>query len=110
MALSFVADSFVSLSLILMKMKSFVAVALAAVVGVPVDVMCCTRAVYFGKASQTVTGRSMDWVEDMQTNLWVFSPGDEAGWGAGEGVGGVDEPVWECGGVCLRGGDGGWDE
>lgn len=35
----------------------------------------CTRAVYFGKESQTVTGRSMDWVEDMHTNLWVFPRG-----------------------------------
>ena len=29
----------------------------------------CTRAVYFGKEGQTVTGRSMDWLEDMQSNL-----------------------------------------
>jgi penicillin V acylase-like amidase (Ntn superfamily) len=35
----------------------------------------CTRAVYFGKEGQTVTGRSMDWLEDMQTNLWVFPRG-----------------------------------
>ena len=32
----------------------------------------CTRAVYFGKEGQTVTGRTMDWLEDMQSNLWVF--------------------------------------
>ncbi|XZE56930.1 linear amide C-N hydrolase [Planctomycetaceae bacterium SH139] len=35
----------------------------------------CSRAVYFGKAGQTVTGRTMDWQEDMQTNLWVFPRG-----------------------------------
>ncbi|MEE9913804.1 MAG: linear amide C-N hydrolase [Deltaproteobacteria bacterium] len=35
----------------------------------------CTRAVYFGKEGQTVTGRTMDWVEDMQTNLWIFPRG-----------------------------------
>jgi penicillin V acylase-like amidase (Ntn superfamily) len=35
----------------------------------------CTRAVYFGKEGQTFTGRSMDWLEDMQTNLWVFPRG-----------------------------------
>jgi len=29
----------------------------------------CTRSVYFGKDGQTVTGRTMDWVEDMQSNL-----------------------------------------
>lgn len=35
----------------------------------------CTRAVYFGKEGQTVTGRTMDWFSDMQTNLWVFPRG-----------------------------------
>ncbi len=35
----------------------------------------CSRAVYFGKDGQVVTGRSMDWAEDMQTNLWVFPRG-----------------------------------
>jgi len=32
----------------------------------------CTRAVYFGKNGQTVTGRSMDWSEQMMTNMWIF--------------------------------------
>jgi choloylglycine hydrolase len=35
----------------------------------------CTRAVYFGKDGMTVTGRTMDWAEDMQSNLWVFPRG-----------------------------------
>jgi choloylglycine hydrolase len=35
----------------------------------------CTRAVYFGKEQQTVTGRSMDWSEDTLTNLWIFPRG-----------------------------------
>ncbi|WP_437185099.1 linear amide C-N hydrolase [Planctomicrobium sp. SH668] len=35
----------------------------------------CTRAVYFGKERQTVTGRTMDWAEEMQTNLWTFPRG-----------------------------------
>lgn len=35
----------------------------------------CTRAVYFGKGGQTVTGRTMDWLEDMQSNLWIFPRG-----------------------------------
>ncbi len=35
----------------------------------------CTRAVYFGKEGMAVTGRSMDWQEDMQSNLWVFPRG-----------------------------------
>ncbi len=33
------------------------------------------RAVYFGQEGQTVTGKSMDWLEDMQTNLWTFPCG-----------------------------------
>lgn len=35
----------------------------------------CTRAVYFGKSGQTVTGRNMDWSEQMHTNMWVFPRG-----------------------------------
>ena len=35
----------------------------------------CTRAVYLGPEGQTVTGRSMDWQEDMHTNLWIFPRG-----------------------------------
>ncbi len=35
----------------------------------------CSRAVYFGLEGQTVTGRTMDWLEDMHTNLWVFPRG-----------------------------------
>ncbi len=45
----------------------------------------CTRAVYFGKEKQTVTGRSMDWVEDMQTNLWAFPRGMKRDGGLGKG-------------------------
>lgn len=45
----------------------------------------CTRAVYLGPESQTVTGRSMDWKEDMQTNLWVFPRGMHRDGGLGEG-------------------------
>jgi penicillin V acylase-like amidase (Ntn superfamily) len=44
----------------------------------------CTRAVYFGKDGQTVTGRSMDWSEDMQTNLWVFPRGMKRDGGMGK--------------------------
>ena len=41
----------------------------------PQPAAACTRAVYFGKEGQTVTGRTMDWAEDMQTNLWIFPRG-----------------------------------
>lgn len=36
----------------------------------------CTRAVYFGKEDQVVTGRTMDWfMSDMDTNLWLYPRG-----------------------------------
>ena len=35
----------------------------------------CTRFVYQGGAGQVVTGRTMDWKEDIGTNLWVFPKG-----------------------------------
>jgi penicillin V acylase-like amidase (Ntn superfamily) len=35
----------------------------------------CTRFVYLGGGGQVVTGRSMDWREDIGTNLWVFPRG-----------------------------------
>ena len=62
-----------------------VAVGLVALVGSMHDATACTRAVYFGKEGQTVTGRSMDWVEDMQTNLWVFPHGMKRDGGLGKG-------------------------
>lgn len=38
----------------------------------------CSRAVYFGKEGQTVTGRTMDWfVPDMDTNMWLYPRGLE---------------------------------
>ncbi len=62
-----------------------IAVALVALVEGTHDATACTRAVYFGKEAQTVTGRSMDWVEDMHTNLWVFPRGMERDGGLGKG-------------------------
>jgi len=32
----------------------------------------CTRAVYLGLDDMVITGRNMDWAEDLQTNLWLF--------------------------------------
>jgi penicillin V acylase-like amidase (Ntn superfamily) len=30
----------------------------------------CARAVYLGPSGTVITARSMDWVEDIRTNLW----------------------------------------
>jgi penicillin V acylase-like amidase (Ntn superfamily) len=45
----------------------------------------CSRAVYFGLEGQTVTGRTMDWLEDMHTNLWVFPRGMKRNGGLANG-------------------------
>lgn len=44
----------------------------------------CTRAVYFGQQGQIVTGRTMDWMEDMHTNLWMFPRGMARDGGMGQ--------------------------
>ena len=44
-------------------------------IGLAPFAQACTRAVYFGKDQQTATGRTMDWVEDMHSNLWIFPRG-----------------------------------
>lgn len=35
----------------------------------------CTRAVYLGPNNMTVTGRTMDWRDEMPTNLWLMPRG-----------------------------------
>jgi choloylglycine hydrolase len=51
--------------------------ALLAALAVPSPIAdACTRAVYFGKEGQTVTGRTMDWFNsDMDTNQWLYPRG-----------------------------------
>ena len=35
----------------------------------------CTRAVYIGPENMVVTGRTMDWKEDIMSNLYLFPRG-----------------------------------
>lgn len=35
----------------------------------------CTRLVYQGEDNQVITARSMDWKEEIETNLWIFPRG-----------------------------------
>jgi penicillin V acylase-like amidase (Ntn superfamily) len=57
-----------------MGISTFLSVAIAA----PHVAEACSRAVYFGEAGQTVTGRTMDWfVSDMDTNMWLYPRGLE---------------------------------
>lgn len=44
----------------------------------------CTRVVYHGTNDLVITGRSMDWKEDMHSNLWLFPKGINRNGLAGE--------------------------
>ena len=35
----------------------------------------CTRTLYVGADNTVITGRNMDWSEDLASNLWVFPAG-----------------------------------
>lgn len=59
---------------------------LAACLGVAVQVSpvsACTRVVLKMDDGTVLTGRSMDWMEDIQNNLWVFPRGMKRDGGAG---------------------------
>lgn len=49
----------------------------------PKSASACTRAVYLGPKDTIITVRSMDWLGDMQTNLWAFPRGMERNSAAG---------------------------
>lgn len=49
----------------------------------------CTRVLYQGADNTVITGRSMDWAEDMRTELWVFPAGMTR-----DGAGGQNTPRW----------------
>jgi penicillin V acylase-like amidase (Ntn superfamily) len=61
--------------------------AMAAGAFAPVE--ACTRAVYLGSDGVVITGRSMDWMEDMKSNLWAFPAGMKR-----DGAAGPNTPSW----------------
>lgn len=70
-------------------LATYLAAGLFAAAAVAPPAAACTRAVYIGQDGTVITGRSMDWKEDMQTDLWVFPRGVERNGGAGP-----DSPTW----------------
>ena len=69
---------------------SIVALSLSAGAAVlPPAAAACTRALYTGSDDMVITGRSMDWMQDMQTDLWAFPRGM-----ARNGAAGPDSPKW----------------
>ena len=62
-------------------------IAFAAAAGalfVPARSEACTRAVYLGPDGMIVTGRTMDWKEDPQSNIYLFPRGMHKKGGLGE--------------------------
>ncbi len=55
----------------------------------PQTASACSRALYVGSDGTVITGRSMDWKEDMHTDLWVFPRGIER-----DGAAGPNSPKW----------------
>lgn len=60
-------------------------VALITIICQPASAFACSRAVYLGLEGQVVTGRTMDWREDLQSNLWIFPRGMKRDGGLGKG-------------------------
>lgn len=65
-----------------MKYRIAIAIAVASLFSAslltPAISDACSRAVYFGKDGQTVTGRTMDWLHrDIDTNMWLYPRGLE---------------------------------
>lgn len=59
-----------------MYFKHLLLLGMALLLGLPA-VMPCTRVVYQGPNGMILTGRSMDWKENIMTNLWIFPRGME---------------------------------
>jgi len=51
----------------------------------------CTRALYTGTDNTVITGRSMDWSEDMGSEIWVLPRGIKR-----NGEAGADSPQWQA--------------
>jgi penicillin V acylase-like amidase (Ntn superfamily) len=64
----------------------------------------CTRALYVGADNTVITGRTMDWKEDMSSNLWVFPAGMKR-----DGAAGPKSLQWtsKYGSVIVSGYEGG---
>ncbi len=54
-------------------------------------VNACTRALYTGTENTVITGRSMDWSQDMGSEIWVLPRGI-----ARTGEAGADSPHWQA--------------
>jgi len=71
------------------RITTVAAACLAAGIGLPQGGEACTRTLYVGDDETVITGRNMDWMQSMETALWVFPRGM-----ARDGRAGPDSPSW----------------
>jgi penicillin V acylase-like amidase (Ntn superfamily) len=51
--------------------------------------LACTRILYTGSDALVITGRSMDWMDDMRSDMWAFPAGMSR-----DGAAGPNSPKW----------------
>src|SRR5262245_41410816 len=66
-----------------------VATAVVLCLSQPAPAYACTRVLYVGEGGLVITGRSMDWGEDIKSNIWVFPRGMKR-----EGASGQNSFTW----------------
>jgi penicillin V acylase-like amidase (Ntn superfamily) len=57
------------------NLKAFALSIVVSVASVIDTAVACTRTLYVGANNTIITGRNMDWAEDMSSNLWIFPAG-----------------------------------
>ena len=73
-----------------LRLSLTLAVAAGVLFAAHTPVTACTRALYVAKDGTVITGRSMDWGEDMASNMWVLPRGMKR-----DGRGGKNTIAWE---------------
>ena len=63
---------------------------IGSIVATQTPATACTRALYVARDGTILTGRSMDWGEDMHSNMWVLPRGMKR-----DGMGGENTVTWE---------------
>src|SRR5215813_12333853 len=70
-------------SVLLRRASALVAIPAALCTSLAEPASACTRALYVADDGTVLTGRNMDWIEDMGSNLWAFPAGMKRNGAAG---------------------------
>ncbi|WP_084742738.1 linear amide C-N hydrolase [Yersinia aldovae] len=67
-----------------MKKNIISSIICGCIFSISINSSACTRTLYVGEDNTVITGRNMDWKEDMSSNIWVFPAGIHRDGAAGE--------------------------